>query len=353
MANIIVSDVCNMACAYCFAGPYMESARHTEQGQFVDLDTFARQLDFLDRSGINEIRLIGGEPTLHPHFSDLIALARARQKHIVVFTHGVITERTLACLEAIPPQDCTVLVNTNAVRDPSTPGTREHLRRRAVLERLGQRALLGYTIATPDAQLDFLVPLAVETGCQPKIRLGLAQRVIAGQNTYLHPKQYPFVGQKIVTFAEMAARSGLQIELDCGFVRCMFSEAGLEALHAVGTVLEWRCSPVLDLALDQTAMYCFAAGGLFSHHLDLASSDPGAPSAAQLRHALAEQAAPYRAAGIYKECSICRFKHTGDCSGGCLAATFARFQPGPSPVLAVPADALELEKGLPLTPRFL
>jgi hypothetical protein len=343
MANIIVSGVCNLACAYCFAGAYMEAAQQADKQKFITLETFAEHLDFLDRSGIAEIRLIGGEPTLHPQFAELIALARAQNKHIVVFTHGVITERALACLEAVPPDKCTVLVNTNAVRDPMQPDTREHEHRRNTLKRLGPRALLGYTIAASDAKLDFLVPLAIENGCEPKIRLGLAQRAIKGQNTYLHPKQYPFVGQKVVTFAEKAAQAGLQIELDCGFVRCMFSEAGLEALYAVGTVLAWRCSPVLDLGLNHTAMYCFAMGSAISHPMDHTYT------AAQLREKLAERAAPYRVAGIYKECSSCRFKQSGDCTGGCLAATFARFQQGPSPVMIVPAGVFETEKGAPLT----
>jgi sulfatase maturation enzyme AslB (radical SAM superfamily) len=341
MANIIIADVCNMQCRYCFAGSYMETANTTTHSPFISLDDFAQRLDFLNRSGIDEIRLIGGEPTLHPQFAELIQMARKEAKHIVVFTHGLIRASALACLEAIPADKCTVLVNTSATAKPGGPGAREVARRKAVIRRLGQRALLGYTIDALDNDLGFLIPLVESSGAQRKIRLGLAQPISGGQNIYLHPKQYPAVGQKIIRFAEGAAQVGIQIELDCGFVRCMFTEQGLEVLHAMNTTLQWRCSPILDLALDGTVMHCFSTGNMLHCQFD------SQLTATDFRQILAGSASLYRVAGIYRECSICRFKLSGDCAGGCLAAALMRFQHGPSPDLTIPAGIIE-HKEVPL-----
>jgi organic radical activating enzyme len=335
MANIIIADVCNMQCRYCFAGSYMDAATHTAHAPFISLDDFAQRLEFLNRSGIDEIRLIGGEPTLHPQFADLIRMARREAKHIVVFTHGLIRESALACLQAVPADQCTVLVNTSAAAHPGGPSARESARRKAVIQRLGQRALLGYTLDAMDNDLAFLLPLIESSGAQRKIRLGLAQPIAGGQNVYLHPKQYPAVGQKIIRFAEDAGRAGIQLELDCGFVRCMFSEEGLEVLHALNTPVEWRCNPILDLGLDHTVLHCFSTGNRLHCSFDNQST------ASDFRQILADAASPYRVAGIYRECSICRFKRSGDCTGGCLAAALMRFQHGPSPDLTIPAAILE------------
>lgn len=192
MANLIVSTVCPMRCSFCFAG---EQRAKTGRGSsaYLSLGEFDHRLAFLDRSGIGEVRLIGGEPTLHPRFPELIA--RARGRRIVVFTNGLIPQRALACLESLPESECTVLVNMNATRRPDGPGAAETRHRSAVVHRLGGRAKLGFTIFRVDFDLDPLFDLVTESGAQRRIRLGHAQPILGGGNEYLHPKQYPAVGR--------------------------------------------------------------------------------------------------------------------------------------------------------------
>ncbi len=92
MANLAIAGVCNLRCPYCFAGSYLATSR--DQGAaFVDAAAFEERLDFLERSGIPEARLIGGEPTLHPAFPDLVVAARSRGLRIPVFSHGLMPRR--------------------------------------------------------------------------------------------------------------------------------------------------------------------------------------------------------------------------------------------------------------------
>lgn len=317
MANLLISDVCDMRCQYCFAVHHMQARTGSA---FIDLDTFERHLDFIDRSGINEIRLLGGEPTLHPQFSEIIARARQRRKIIVVFSHGLLSERALTVIESLAPDEISVLVNTNATRTPGTINTAEMDQRQNVLRRLGERALLGVNIYSTDFQLDPLLPLIEAAGCAREIRLGLAQTTLEGGNTCLHPKQYPAVGRKIAQFAVRAAEYGIRLAFDCGFVRCMFTEHELEMLHAAGTDLHWNCSPILDIDLHGGVMHCLSMG--VKVHTQLSDD----MMATQLRAAFSKRLEPYRVAGIYRHCSVCRFKQNGGCSGGCLATTIRRFR---------------------------
>lgn len=317
MANLMVTTACTMRCPFCFAGP-ATGERNENSSPHIRLENFEEHLAFLSRSGIAQVRLIGGEPTLHPRFPELIE--RARGRHIVVFTGGLIPERSLTCLEELAESECTVIVNMNATRHPDGPSHNETRRRSAVVKRLQGRALLGFTISHVDFVLEPILDLIAATGARREIRLGLAQPVLGGSNKYLHPKLYASVGRRLTEFALRAAAEHVRLEFDCGFVRCMFSEEDLAALKAIGTDVGWRCNPVLDVGVDGTVSHCFPLAGhidlqLFPHH-----------DAGQLRGALEAKTRPYRQAGIYPACSGCEFKHEGECTGGCLALTMSRFR---------------------------
>lgn len=329
MANLVLCAECNLACAYCFARDNLHTAAEdqaergasTSEGRaFLSLDELERRLDWLDRSGITEVRFIGGEPTLHPFFSQVIARARRRSKPILVFSHGLIASRSLDALMALSPDECTVLVNMNASRHLDGPTEAETRRRAEVVRQLGPRALLGWTIARPVLSLEPLLALIQEAHSRRVLRVGLAQPAPQRGNRYLHPKQYLQVGRALAEFAPRAAEAGVSLELDCGFVRCMFSEPDLAQLRACGAQVDWRCSPVLDIDLNNEALHCFPLA-------DRSHTPFFIETAANLRAQLAARVAPWRQAGIYAECSDCAVRRAGDCSGGCLAQTLQRFRP--------------------------
>jgi radical SAM protein with 4Fe4S-binding SPASM domain len=317
MANIIISEACNLKCPFCFAGEYLDAAYH--KSDFLSLEVFEERLDFLERSGIQEIRLMGGEPTLHPDFVELIERAYRRQKHIVVFSHGLIPEHALNCLESFPPETCTVLVNTNATRHTNGPDDAELAQRYSTIKRLGRRVLLGFTIYTPVFEMGFLLDMIQNTECKKQIRVGLAQAIPNARNTYLHPNQYPAVGSKLTRFVRRAAGMNINLELDCGFVRCMFSASELDTLQTCGTKFESHCNPILDIGLDGRIIHCFPLTGQVEMPADRSMN------ADDMRQILAAGTRMYRAAGIYRECSDCPFKLNNVCSGGCLASTLLRF----------------------------
>ena len=327
MANLAISAVCNQDCAYCFTVDHLQAGQKTgdhnlsRDVRFLSADAFEERLDFLVRSDIREARLLGGEPTLHPRFTELVERARAAKMGVVVFTNGLMPETAVACLEALPADQCTVMVNVN---QPDAMGQgNSHELRRDTIRRLEERALLGFNIYRTDFQMGFLLPLIAETGCKAVVRLGMAQPCLSGINRYIHPNQYRSVAIKIVRFAREAARVGVKLDFDCGFVRCMFSKEDLDTLHATGAHVGWRCNPILDIDLQGDVIHCFPLSRL--------ARLPLAPEmdAAGLRSAFEERTQPYRQAGVFKECSTCPLKAAGECSGGCLATTIRRFRGTP------------------------
>ena len=327
MTNLSISAVCNQSCPYCFTQDHLAESR-ADDG-FLAIEDFDARLDFLDRSGIDQARFLGGEPTLHPQFPELVARARARGKSIVVFTNGLMNEEALACLEALPVTSCTVLMNVNS---PDEAGAGVLRRQRSALQRLRQRASLSFNIHRPDFQPDFLLSLIAETDCKPSVRLGLAQPCLSGSNQYVYPHQYVAIGRSIVRFARAADRVGATVSFDCGFVRCMFSDQDLEALKSLGADVGWRCNPILDVDLDGQVIYCYPLAQLGSLPLT-----PQA-DASTLRQAFEARTRGYRQAGVFPECSTCHFKQSDVCPGGCLAVTIRRFHHTPF-ALDVPQEA--------------
>ena len=151
----------------------------------------------------------------------------------------------------------------------------------------------------------------------------MAHPCLSGDNQYIHPNQYRAIAVKIVRSARMAADHGVSLDFDCGFVRCMFSDAELDTLRAAGTKVGWRCNAILDIDLNGDVIHCFPLSRLMK--LPLAS----VIDAAALREAFEVRTAPYRQAGVFKECSTCHFKAAGECPGGCLATTMRRFRHTP------------------------
>ena len=96
MANLAISAVCNQSCAYCFTVDHLEGrgngpASETSRS-FMPKAELEERLDFLARSGIDEVRFLGGEP-----YRDFYARIAATMEHIVaepdwhdlaVFAHG-------------------------------------------------------------------------------------------------------------------------------------------------------------------------------------------------------------------------------------------------------------------------
>lgn len=320
MTNLVISAVCNQNCAYCFTVDHLGNGGGE---RFLPLEALAPRLDFLARSGMEQVRLMGGEPTLHPQFPELVRQIRSTGRNVTVFSNGLMPAGALDCLEALEPENCVVMVNVNEPA-PGQDG-RTYARQRDTLRRLGRRALLGFNIYRTDFRPEFLLDLVAETGCLPRIRLSMAQPTLSGANRHVHPTQYRAVARAISRFARLAGAAGVILEFDCGFVRCMFSADDLEVLRAARANFGWHCNPILDIDLAGNVLHCYPLARLGLASLPLAAGT----DAASMRGQFERRLASYRPAGVYAECSSCAFKARGECPGGCLAATIRRFRDTP------------------------
>ncbi|MBI2877932.1 MAG: radical SAM protein [Candidatus Tectomicrobia bacterium] len=318
MTNLSITLQCNRDCSYCFARPLRRKGELAATR--MDRAMFLCALDFLRQSGINQVRLLGGEPTLHPHFEGLVTQALDRGFRLLVFSNGLMPEAALRCLEEASPERVSVLVN---LPSPWEQNSHEARYQALTLGRLGRRATLGFNLHTASPDLDFLLLQVERHRLNRSVRLGLAHPCRDGSNHCLRPKEYAEAGRHIAGFVQQAAGHGITVELDCGFVPCMFPEGFLESPGVDPAAIGPRCGPVPDILPDGSVVPCYPLASTWR----LSLSDGG--DAPHFRSRFEEQMQPYRTLGIFRQCATCARRAGGQCLGGCLAAAMQRLRHTP------------------------
>lgn len=282
----------------------------------MSMERFQEYLELIQSSGMKELRLLGGEPTIHPQFPEFVEIGLRNGLYISVFSNGVMPERALEVLSSLHEEKCSVIINMNAAISPEQKKIKL-----LTLERLGQRAIPGFTITSPDFSLGPLIESIKTYGMRRQIRLGLSHPIADAVNQALHPKQYAKVGAAILAQSALTAAEQISLDTDCGFVRCMFPPGCEEELNRNLFLYRSSCNPILDLCSDGSVLSCFALSGQVKMQFDpkLNLSD--------MRKKLDAELSVWRICGVYPECSECSYFHSAECCGGCLSAVMRRFHP--------------------------
>jgi len=257
--------------------------------------------------GRDPVRLMGGEPTLHSQYPVIIKRLKTQGYDVVVFTNGL----QPVLRQTTPDLPDAILLNLN---DWSTYSKRQQTEINENLSDLADRISLAYTILSPDFDLSTHRELILTEKLRPLVRLGLAQPVFGGDNTYLPDADLPSAHQSVVKWAEALAKDGIRLSLDCGFMRCLFSDADIEALVRASTVINFDCTPTLDIGPGLRVWRCFAF-----------SADEGAswvdfPEELRMSAWFKSQNDPGD-----EDCCNCAHWKNGWCSGGCLARRMKQF----------------------------
>ena len=306
--NLLITTVCNLDCPYCFAGSLRKRKGSQQKGMGkremsrAELDRVVSSLD----PEVDPVRLMGGEPTLHSEYPEILRFLKMRGFQVVVFTNG--TQSVLHQTAPFLPDR--ILLNLNA-RDFYPEFQIQTILENLIL--LGERVELGYTVTSPDFDLDWIRQLILAQGLQPRIRLGLAQPVLGGDNVYLPDADLPEAHAGVARWAKHLAGDGIRLSLDCGFMRCHFSEAELNDLIRAGTALRFDCSPAVDVGPGLETWRCYA----FTQQKGLDGSDFKGEKACKEWFAQQEIM-------INPACTHCQHLRSGWCQGGCRARTIMK-----------------------------
>jgi len=320
MANIILNTRCNRSCPYCFAKREMAESASDSTMTWENLIYIA---DFLKAAGQDRVSLLGGEPTLHPDFTDFVTYLLERGLDVTVFTNGVLSPTRLEeCkrhLLGVRLERLSFVCNLNdPVQTPPLPGETKKLR--AFLALMGPWVSPGFNIYRLDFALDFIFDNINRFGLKRHIRLGITHPLPGKQTSYIHPKDMRKVIRRLFSFRHLFDSTRVSPGLDCGFPICKFTDKELGWLHRFNNPSHFRCGPAFDIAPDMSVYHCFplsnyrrrslfefdSLGQLFEHFSDL------------------RQEAKTEIPGIFDECDSCRYQESGVCSGGGLCQALSR-----------------------------
>lgn len=98
--DVYVTSQCNRRCTYCFL-----PSDFFASGLRMSVDAFSDVVTWCVRNGIDEITLLGGEPSLHPSFPKMVSLANDHGLKVRVVTNGARRFRRLLENGEIKPQN--------------------------------------------------------------------------------------------------------------------------------------------------------------------------------------------------------------------------------------------------------
>jgi len=267
-------------------------------------------MEFLTRSGDNNLRLLGGEPTLHPEFIDIVQEAFNNNFHVHIFTNGMMSRTVADFLGKQSPKQLSVLCNVS----PQANDTKKQKEKvYYALERLGQMATLGITLTSPEIEADFLINYIDRFKLRRHVRVGIAQPIVGESNEYLKPSEYRETGRMIARMAENYIKHDILLGFDCGLTLCMFSEEEIGTLMTCSEGFKTVCQPIIDIGPGLAVWHCFPLSDVLNTRLD--SFNNRNP----LVHFYREKTLPYRTFGCLPECLSCPHLRRGQCTGGCLA----------------------------------
>jgi len=147
---IEITDACNLACHVCYAD--------SKGDRILSLDGFRRHVSaLLDQKGaLDSVQLIGGEPTIHPDFWEMLAWLHAepRVAKVYVATNGIALEKPGVAEQLVPFRDKTLVLlqfdgleaKTNKALRQANP-EKVRMRLLARLDRLNVPMQLTMTLA--------------------------------------------------------------------------------------------------------------------------------------------------------------------------------------------------------------
>lgn len=322
MPNVLFTQYCTRTCAYCFAKKHMTESSPDDVITWEDLIYLA---DFFENSGEKRFQILGGEPTLHPAFNQMVIYLIERGFNINVFTNGIMSESKLEEARVlfldIPNERLSFTCNLN---EPKTSANSlaelETVKR--FLRTFGNRIIPGFNIYRKNFNLEFLVQYINEFGLNKIIRMGLAHPISNKKNNFIEINDIEYILQRLFDYIPLFERFRVRPGLDCGFPLCKINNKHLGWLYRhAGGHYDFGCSPVIDIGPDLSVWACFPLSGFHKKSIfEFNSISEIKDYYFNLHKTLRTEVG-----GIYEECDNCRYREENLCKGGCLSHSLSEF----------------------------
>ena len=314
MANIAVNNYCNLACPYCFANEFIAE----EDKSSITIEQLKYILEYLSRSPIGRVGLIGGEPTIHPNIREILKVTTEFCEQFntrwTMFSNGINLGEVVDCFNS---NVASCLINVN---HPDILGNERWARLKRSLDRFKLRNNLsklsiGINLYPDMIDYQYIFALAEEYGFT-SIRTSYVAPTCQFQGSN-KDKYYTDAKDLFLRYVADAKAHGLEVRLDCNHIPyCYFTDEEKAFMSDVVSGFHNYCNPVVDITPEFKATACFGSYELvdlegFENMLEVE------------RYLCLKKMTPLAEANNGGKCATCPKHENMSCQGGCLA--FAKY----------------------------
>lgn len=326
MANIMMTDVCNLSCPYCFANEFVNKDRNE-----ITEENFDKAVDFIVGDGSrSSIGLIGGEPTIHSRFEYFVRklINDDRVKTIVVYTNGIAIDKYW---DIITHNKIRLLINCNSPSDIGDHNYKklcENLDRLLIDKEFKNYVTLGINMYGANFEYAYMLELLRKYNFH-HVRVSITvPNMDAGRNVDAH-KYFLKMKPRMLEFFNELMQCEIIPNFDCNKIPsclleneeiCKFdkflSNSFIKENIGKSNISNKNvfCSPVIDIRQDLTAVRCFG----LSKCTKVSISDFYGIKDLEKYYIGMIDAYAYNT--VYSpKCKDCYSRKTLQCSGGCLA----------------------------------
>lgn len=326
MANIMMTDVCNLHCPYCFANEFVNKERNE-----ISDEAFQKAVDFiLGDASHSSVGLIGGEPTTHAHFDALMRklLLDNRAKAVVVYTNGILIDRFW---DVICHPKTHLLINCNPPQDIGEKNFQKLSDNLHILinqKLCKDRVTLGINMYRPDFEYDYLLRLLKEFSFN-HVRVSITVPNLEDDRNMDARVYFEEMKPRMFEFFHALFKHNIIPNFDCNKIpSCLIKEKELEAFRPylqnsfiaqhIGksnvASTEVHCNPVIDIRQDLTAVRCFGLSSCTKQNIE------NFTGIHELQNYYLREIDAYAYNTVYNhKCVDCHLRQVMKCSGGCLA----------------------------------
>ncbi|GEM_PF-1374866 len=308
--NILLTDKCSNDCPYCFAKEKLEADSRLNQ---MPLANFHTVLEFLRKSKVRHVKLLGGEPMLHSDISRIIATAASDENFdsITVFTGGIFDQ---SLVDLLIHEKINVVINSNHPDDYKGNKWDIFMRNLYRLVSLGADVTIGYNIYRPDFDYGFILEL-LEYYRIKNLRWTIAVPMGSYGNRHVPLDGYKKMGERITEFLLTFADLGVQSRLDCFLPLCTFSDGDYGKLIKIFPSMAkgGLCRPAIDVGPDLSVWRCFSV----SNYQNALLSD--FPDLRALSSFFMSTFDHYKWHVYPEKCEECRYRAARICQSSCLS----------------------------------
>lgn len=260
--NIMITDYCNLSCEYCFAKNEM-----TKDGE-ITLENFNYILNFLKHSNEQSVNLIGGEPTLHSDFGQILNMIKECDfKAVNIYTNGLFGKKVLETIYnfnmSVP---INLIINLNSPKIIGDIAYNKILSNMKELIHRGVSIVLGLNLFEPNYDYDFFFDAVYNLNIQ-KVRWSVVVPLHKPINIFLYYKSFV---DSVIRFLQKCHDLNCETFCDCNRIpACAFDDEQLRQMIYLQPdyFISHKCKPVLDVDINLNVFRCFATSNLLKLNL--------------------------------------------------------------------------------------